>query len=263
MKQAFSLVELSIVLVILGLIVGGITVGQSLMRGAELRGVSAEIEQQRTALNIFKTRYEDLPGDMSNAADYWGALDGGDGEGDDCFMLETSELATCSGNGDRSLANSGVSAQWNRGERFTYWVHLVNAGLIEGDYTGRTDSTTDSYALTAGKNSPGSAIDTGVWGVNAASLNNPGGVSTFPTPIGVMLTLRSVANSSQAPLSAKEMWSIDSKIDDGLPGTGQIQSQKNVSAAAPGCASTNDENTAEYVLNYTANNCHFRAFIEY
>ena len=43
MKQGFSLVELSIVLVILGLLTGGILAGQNLIRAAELRAVTTQI----------------------------------------------------------------------------------------------------------------------------------------------------------------------------------------------------------------------------
>ncbi|MGB1540395.1 MAG: prepilin-type N-terminal cleavage/methylation domain-containing protein, partial [Rickettsiales bacterium] len=66
-KAGFSLVELSIVLVILGLLTGGILGGQSLIRAAELRSVSKEYEKYQTAINIFKDKYFALPGDFNNA----------------------------------------------------------------------------------------------------------------------------------------------------------------------------------------------------
>ena len=73
MKKAFSLVELSIVLVILGLLVGGILTGQSLIRAAELRSVTTEFSQYQTAVMTFRDKYFAIPGDMKNARDFWGA----------------------------------------------------------------------------------------------------------------------------------------------------------------------------------------------
>ena len=71
-KKAFSLVELSIVLVILGLLVGGILSGQSLIRAAQLRSVTADYTRFVTAVNTFRDKYFALPGDMTNAQSVWG-----------------------------------------------------------------------------------------------------------------------------------------------------------------------------------------------
>lgn len=67
-RNAFSLVELSIVLVILGLLVGGILAGQSLIRASELRAVTSEQARIVTAIQAFRDKYFALPGDMRNAS---------------------------------------------------------------------------------------------------------------------------------------------------------------------------------------------------
>jgi len=68
MKSAgFSLLELSIVLVIIGLIAGGIVAGSSMIRAAELRAVLTELTQYQTATNTFRDKYLGLPGDLRNA----------------------------------------------------------------------------------------------------------------------------------------------------------------------------------------------------
>ena len=63
-QRGFTLVELSIVLVILGLLVGGVLSGQSLIRAAELRAVSTEHSKFVTAMNSFRDKYFAAPGDM-------------------------------------------------------------------------------------------------------------------------------------------------------------------------------------------------------
>jgi prepilin-type N-terminal cleavage/methylation domain-containing protein len=60
---AFTLIEMSIVLVIIGLIVGGVLVGQSLISAAAVRAQISQIERYQTAVNAFRDKYSGLPGD--------------------------------------------------------------------------------------------------------------------------------------------------------------------------------------------------------
>lgn len=61
-KNAFSLIELSIVLIIIGLLVAGITGGASLIKSAELRSLMSEIRNYQTAVNAYYTATGELPG---------------------------------------------------------------------------------------------------------------------------------------------------------------------------------------------------------
>src|SRR3954463_15618522 len=67
-KLGFTLIELSIVLVIIGLIVGGILVGQDLIKAAEIRATVGQIEKYNSAVNTFRTKYNGIPGDLSGSA---------------------------------------------------------------------------------------------------------------------------------------------------------------------------------------------------
>lgn len=89
-QSGFTLLELSIVIVIIGLIVAGISAGQSLIRQAGVRGVISDFDTLTTALNTFKLQYDALPGDMDNASDYWST---------DCDPTPTN----CDGNGNREI----------------------------------------------------------------------------------------------------------------------------------------------------------------
>lgn len=258
MRRGFTLLELSIVLVVIALIIGGVVTGQSLIRASEVNSVISDFNKLKSANNTFKLKYGALPGDMSDASSYWGALDGGDGAGSDCFTLEATSTATCNGNGNGYISvPTGGTGVWQWGERFTYWQHLANAGLISGKYTGRTDSTTDSYVITAGKNSPVSEIPMGMWGVYSIPPDT-GNANAFAWIGGVMYTLRSTDDTALSPLYADEAYSIDVKIDDGKAGKGIVRTAKNSSASSPGCATTDDEDTAEYDLDYRTNRCHAR-----
>ena len=64
-QQGFTLIELSIVLVIIGLIVGGILVGQDLIKAAEIRATVAQVEKYNAAVNTFRTKFNAIPGDIS------------------------------------------------------------------------------------------------------------------------------------------------------------------------------------------------------
>ena len=61
--DGFTLIEISIVLVILGLIIGGVLIGRVLVKAAEIRSSISQIEQYRTAANTFKLKYNCLPED--------------------------------------------------------------------------------------------------------------------------------------------------------------------------------------------------------
>ena len=59
-KKGFSLIELSIVLIIIGLLVAGITGGASLIKSAELRAVMTDIRNYQTAVNAYYTSRGEL-----------------------------------------------------------------------------------------------------------------------------------------------------------------------------------------------------------
>src|SRR5476651_1560647 len=64
-EHGFTLIELSIVLVIIGLIVGCILVGQDLISAAEVRATVGQIEKYNSAVNTFRGKYNSMPGDMT------------------------------------------------------------------------------------------------------------------------------------------------------------------------------------------------------
>jgi prepilin-type N-terminal cleavage/methylation domain-containing protein len=225
-KDGFTLLELSIVLVIIGLIAGGITVGADMIRAAELRAVITEHERYLSAVHTFRDKYFALPGDMPNASAFWGETDANPAT---CLATASTGTETCDGDGNgRVDYNTGV--EW-----FPFWKQLANAGLIEGSYTNIGVST---WNVSIGTNVPESKITTAGWEVYYAwydaSLGN------------IMYFGRSDGTYAAAPvLRPEEAWSIDKKIDNGLPGSGYLRGQNSGS----GCSDyTTDTVNGEYVL---------------
>ncbi len=212
-NAGFSLVELSIVLVILGLLTGGILAGQNLIRAAELRSITTDFDRIQTATNTFRDKYFALPGDMRNAEDFWGVEVAADAT---CKTQASDTPDTCNGDGDGVIDDS-VASQ----EEFRAWQHLANAGLIEGTYSG-IDSG-DPIAL--GDDVMRSKMNNGGWsfvdGVNPPQL-------AFGT--------RGNDITDGGIIAASEAWNIDTKMDDGAPRTGIVQDINAVAA----CSSATD-----------------------
>src|ERR1044071_4467321 len=68
--RGFTLIELSIVLVIIGLIVGGVLTGKTLIDGAKKKQMHRKFEEIATAYNTFRTKYNCLPGDCARASTF-------------------------------------------------------------------------------------------------------------------------------------------------------------------------------------------------
>jgi prepilin-type N-terminal cleavage/methylation domain-containing protein len=260
MGKGFSLVELSIVLVILGLLTGGILTGQNLIRAAEIRSVTTQIQQYTTAAMTFRDKYFGFPGDITNATSFWSSK-GGTGSDTACYAVVATGQATCNGDGDGwPTSNSTGTTAGHYAERFLFWQHLANAGMVEGTYTGVTNSTTDDFVPVSGLNAPAGKVSSSFFVVNGGTGNSTGSADIFPYGAGLLFSLRQTqgSNVSRSPLSAEEVWNIDKKLDDGLPGKGKVMTHKLSSANAPGCATTNDAATAVYALSYTTTTCHIR-----
>src|ERR1039457_1949234 len=80
-QSGFTLVEIAIVLVIIGLLLGGVLKGQELITQAKIKNVAKDFDSVTTAILGYQDRYKALPGDDKNAAGRWSGLSSGNGDG--------------------------------------------------------------------------------------------------------------------------------------------------------------------------------------
>lgn len=222
-QSGFSLVELSIVLVILGLLVGGVLAGQSLIRAAELRATMSEAQRYITSVNSFRDKYFALPGDMNNATRFWGRTN----SNADCVTNSSAAVASpgsCDGNGNGIV---DIAAGPNMaGEIFGFWTHLANAGLIEGRYSGISGST-NAFTSTPNVNTPPSRLNNASWYMYPSHTGLPfvSNASVFDGAYNNWLQFGAIGSGSDngvPVLKPEEAWNIDTKMDDGLPAQGKI-----------------------------------------
>jgi len=220
MRSGFTLIELSIVLVIIGLIVGGILTGRDLIDAASQRVQIAQIEKYNTAVRTFQGKYGYLPGDIPDPyASNFGFQPRGQyqAEGDGNGIIEG-----VNGNG----VNNHYGLYQISGETPMVWVDLSTAGLIDGSFsTASPNSKPGSDVTGAALNNwfPAAKLGQGnyvyvyypqagynpmanFWGISAITDNHMNG------------------NFDSTPnVSVQQAYNIDKKIDDGLPQSGNVK----------------------------------------
>jgi prepilin-type N-terminal cleavage/methylation domain-containing protein len=135
LTAGFTLIELAVVLVIIGFIVGGVLVGQDLIRAAQVRAQITQIEQFNTAANTFRSKCGYLPGDVTaTAASACGLKPRGQyaGEGAGNGIIEGIY-------GNSAGQNIGFAEQG--GETAMFWVDLSATGPISGQFNTATATT--------------------------------------------------------------------------------------------------------------------------
>lgn len=248
--KAFSLVELSIVLVILGLLTGGILAGQSLIRAAELRSVSTEYARYTTAINSFRDKYFAVPGDMNTATKFW-KFQNAAGCTNSTGAATDAAGGVCDGNGNGTMNVATAVSQ--SGEIYQLWRELALAGLIEGSYSGINGTTDANYSVTLGTNVPASRLSNAGWSTNY--LSTAAGMAYFDLVYGNIFYFGAATTgnlTSGSALKPEELWNIDTKMDDGKPGRGNIYA-RNLSTCTN--AATNTSYDADYALTSTALGC--------
>jgi prepilin-type N-terminal cleavage/methylation domain-containing protein len=211
-EAGFTLIELSIVLVIIGLIVGGVLVGQDLIRAAEVRAQIAQIEKYNTAVNTFRGKFNAMPGDMSNATAA-------------SYGFAPSNCAGTAGlrDGNGLLdGNAGAgSFLQGGGETGMFWSDLTTAGLtqyVDGSFAADASclATPSPAASALGNFMPTGKIGRGTY----IYVYNTGGVNYYG--VSAVSAMAAGALTSSGPMSSLQAYNIDKKMDDGVATTGNV-----------------------------------------
>lgn len=212
--NGFTLIEFSIVLIIVGLVVSGILVGKDMIRAAEFRNIYGQVEQFRVAVQTFKTKYNEVPGDMPNATEFFG------NDPDGCFSAPLNRAPkpeTCDGNGDGFVTVVGQNREYLR-----FWQHLAAANLIEGAYSGAliSGNAEDLPPLSTDVNFGWEAIE-------QSSLYDP--MDDFDANAANsqkqfhVFYMRDQLDDFNGLFTPADALLFDNKYDDGSPATGRMR----------------------------------------
>ena len=191
LQRGFTLLEIVVVVLIVGMVLAGILKGQEMITSAKVKRLSGQLDEIRAAFFGFEDRFHGLPGDYANQL---AALDCG--------------AAPClHGNGDDRIRPDETPVNGSEvREDLLVWTHLTRSGLLKGDYdmaSGATGSTEQNTP----RNPYGAYMQ--------ISFDGRYGVGGNSTPHHTLKT------GPQVPVEV--LAEMDRKTDDGRPYHGVLQ----------------------------------------
>lgn len=243
--SGFTLVEMSIVIAVIGLLIGGVLAGREMLKNSNVLSVIADYQRYQQAIAAYKTKYKELPGDHSDAT----SITSADGTCPSPAASDTLTTATCNGNGDGvvgDMTGSPLGAYSNGYESLLLWQHLTNARMIDGSYNGRRSTGTAN--ITLGINLPKTAVGGATFMFRYFPTSTAG--NYFPAEYRHVMFFGAPGAAYDLPnttgvISAQLAYQIDSKIDNGQPGLGSVMTLNNSNGA---CATSDDAGSAAYNL---------------
>lgn len=240
--HGFTLVELSIALVVIGLLTGGVLVGKNILRASQVQTISADMKRYEGAIIQFSEQYSGLPGDITNATDYWGTDPGGCPTNSNLRPRKE----TCDGDADGLLLTAS--------ERFRAWQQLGNAGFVGGLFAGVAGASSTTHAI-PGINVPAGRLNESAYAVIGSAPFDASNASWFEGEYNNFLFfgIPSTGNPVGGVIRGAEAAVLDNKGDDGRPGTGRMRVSENVAD----CHTSTDPAVSAYDMRSSANGCNF------
>ncbi|MBF0175036.1 MAG: type II secretion system protein [Magnetococcales bacterium] len=186
-QSGFSLIEIAIVLVIIGLLLGGVMKGQTMVQNSKIKRIATDTQAVQSSMNAYTDTYWQLPGDDINAATHFAGVAAGTGDG------------IITGFFNYSLGAPAAD------ETALAWNHLRCAELVKGS----------CIASGTPIDSPRNPVG-GLLGVADGR---------DPTPVTVLSILKKVVCMNSMPSAFAEAY--DTQQDDGVGTTGDIQGSAN------------------------------------
>lgn len=200
-EKGFTLVELAVVMIIIGLLIGGILKGQELIANAEVAATISQLKGVDAAVSGFRDKYGDFPGDMDTATT---RLPGGPPNGDGLGELNTTPGAASAAGSESDL----------------FWQHLDAANFLSGDQGNVTGATIETRINNAN-------IGVGYTGGGAVLSQGAGVAAIYGQGHYMAVTPNengSIAAGTAQALKPDQAGRIDRKVDNGDPGTGTVTS---------------------------------------
>ncbi len=203
--SGFTLIELSIVLVIISLIVGGIVGGKALIDAAEIQNIIRKSNEYKVAINAFELQYDYLPGDLPTMNEYFPSCIGYTGN-------------PCNGNGNRQIHNVSIHLS---DENLRFWQALSLSEILPHSYSGHRLSNGGTFFV-IDWNLPGVDYFEGKanWWAGYSSYY---GKSGNRLRISNLLTFTGGDRGNGGPLMTPKIAKrIDIKADDGQASKGMV-----------------------------------------
>lgn len=216
-QAGFTLVELAVVMIIIGLLIGGVLKGQELINNAQVTATVAKIKGYDAAVNTFKDMFGDMPGDMLNST---------------VRLTNCTNFCAANADGNGVLTEAPGVAQATAGmEALGFWTQLSAADLI----TGVNSNSPQAGGPQLGDELPeadladGAAINVGFLGGGALATEQLGAVNprrghyySIREAGGMGAAIAAGGANNSAPLSAAVAARVDRKLDDGFPNNGSV-----------------------------------------
>ncbi len=217
-QSGFTLVELAIVLVIIGLIIGGVLVGQDMIKAATIRSQIAQIQGYSSAVNTFRDKYGYIPGDIASTEatnhGFLPARTGAAGHGDGNSVLEACGIVAA---GQLLGCETGI-----------FWRDLTSSQLIDKNFS----AATDAIAAVATAAVPTYFPDAKMARGNYVTVFSNGGLNFFH--VGGISSVAAVTGEYTMlnVMSPNEAGNIDRKMDDNTTTGGSVTASETTAASA-------------------------------
>ncbi len=213
-QRGFTLIEMSIVLVIIGLIIGGILKGQEIIESSRQKNVITQIDAVRASVNTFADKYNALPGDYGLAAT---RINAGLSGGDDSGIIGS------------AAASPLAAAVGNPSENVNFFNHLAAAELLAGTTVGGTTGGFGDGRALPSVAIPGAGM-TMLYTNHNFITNNARQTHWLRVHKNPTAAIENTAATNA--FTGKTLFQIDLKVDDGNGGNGSARAQ---TGAAAGC----------------------------